>query len=78
MFSSCYSGVRLLPQTVESCQSILVCTGCYKPGKSADGVYKGHRDFPRDTQLYKPQRTLTDVKEAVEYIMATEQVETEQ
>lgn len=52
---------ELLPQTVSECKGLLVCTGCYVRGLSpekegSEKSYKGHRDFPYNNELYKPDR----------------------
>ena len=70
-------GSELSPQTIREVESLLVCTGVYKPGKTSanDGGeknYKGHKDFPFNASLYKPTRTFADVDEAVQYIMEKE------
>lgn len=71
------SGSELSKQTVRTIESLLVCTGVYKPGQEpgSDGDeknYKGHKDFPFNPVLYKPTCTFEDVNEAVNYILEKE------
>jgi len=68
----------LSKQTVDQVESLLVCTGVYKPNQSHEEGgdeknYQGHRDFPRITELYRPTHTFTDVNEAIDYILEKEQ-----
>ena len=75
------SGTELKPQTVQSMQSVLVCTGVYQPGASfsregGEKNYHGHRDFAFNPALYKPTTTRASVYEAVEYILQQEGVQT--
>lgn len=70
-------GATFIDQTVDTVESILVCTGVYKPGvapeKEGDEKnYHGHRDFPRITELYKPTKLVQDVYDAIEYILEKE------
>ena len=72
------TGAELKAQTVVDVETILVCTGVYKPGTSVardDGEknYHGHRDFEHNPELYKPTKICTDTCEAVEYILEKEQ-----
>ena len=71
-------GATFSEQTVERVESILVCTGVYKPGVEPDKEgdeknYHGHRDFPRITELYKPTKLVQDVYDAIEYILEKEE-----
>ncbi|NWI96772.1 HDHD5 hydrolase, partial [Pitta sordida] len=61
--------------SVESCESILVCTGVYRhndsvPSKtekySTETVFHGHRDFCFDPSLVKASYIVQDVEEAVQ------------
>jgi len=71
-------------QTVTSVIPILVCTGIYKPDKenNVEGVedsdteeqlfHHGHRDFPKNDDLQKPEITCQDVSVAVNAILERE------
>lgn len=64
-------------QTVDRIESLLVCTGVYRPGQNEDVEgdeknYQGHRDFPRISELYKPTKTFDDVSQAIDYILEKE------
>lgn len=66
-------------QTVTTIESVLVCTGVYKPGMAPEEEgdeknYMGHRDFPRISQLYKPTVLFQDVEEAIDYILEKEKM----
>ena len=69
---------ELSTQTVTEVETILVCTGVYKPGMTVaredDGEkhYHGHRDFEHNPELYKPTKVCLDACEAVEYILEKE------
>ncbi|XP_059328882.1 haloacid dehalogenase-like hydrolase domain-containing 5 [Ammospiza nelsoni] len=57
--------------SVESCESILVCTGVFRPGGAApretgETVFHGHRDFSFDPSLVQPSHIVQDVDEAVQ------------
>eukprot|EP00914_Ancora_sagittata_P000583 GHVO01001515.1.p2 GENE.GHVO01001515.1~~GHVO01001515.1.p2 ORF type:complete len:137 (+),score=21.24 GHVO01001515.1:833-1243(+) len=72
-------GTTVTEQTVSTCMGILVCTGVYKPETcpepGTDGgeeKYPGHRDFDRNMELYKPEVTLNDVDNAIDYIFEQE------
>lgn len=79
------TGVKRSPQAagpqsedhlaVESCKSILVCTGVYrhsteapsKPEKhNTETVFHGHRDFNFDPSLVEASYVVQDVNEAVQ------------
>lgn len=79
------AGVKRSPQAagpqnedhlaVESCKSILVCTGVYrhsaeapsKPEKhNTETVFHGHRDFSFDPSLVEASYVVQDVNEAVQ------------
>jgi len=67
------TGAKFVKQTVETCDGLLVCTGCYNPEIRAEVEgdeknYQGHRDFPRITELYKPAKILNDVDGCIDYI----------
>ena len=71
------TGSELFPQTVNRIESILVCTGVYKPGDQApkegeERNYRGHKDFPFTPSLYKPTKNCADVYEAVKYVLEKE------
>ncbi|NWY75146.1 HDHD5 hydrolase, partial [Erithacus rubecula] len=56
---------------VESCLSILVCTGVYQhssgvPKETAQTVFHGHRDFCFDPSLLEPSYVVQDVDHAVQ------------
>ena len=65
---------------MNECQGVLVSTGCYVPGsvspekEGSEKSYKGHRDFPYNNELYKPEVILGDVNDAIEYILNREQI----
>ncbi|NXQ77416.1 HDHD5 hydrolase, partial [Quiscalus mexicanus] len=57
--------------SVESCESILVCTGVYRPDGAApketeETVFHGHRDFCFDPSLLQASHIVQDVDEAVQ------------
>ncbi|KAM6136914.1 haloacid dehalogenase-like hydrolase domain-containing 5 [Pterocles gutturalis] len=61
--------------SVESCESILVCTGVYRhsadvPGKTeestTEAVFHGHRDFCFDPSLVEASYVVQDVNDAVQ------------
>lgn len=57
--------------SVESCESILVCTGVYRPDSTApketeETVFHGHRDFCFDPSLLQASHIVQDVDEAVQ------------
>lgn len=57
--------------SVECCQSILVCTGVYRhnsdvPKKTAQTVFHGHRDFCFDPSLVEASYVVQDVDHAVQ------------
>ena len=68
----------LSKQTVEEIEGVLVCTGVFKPDRerneSDEKHYHGHRDFPPNSELYKPSKTTSDVETAIEYILQKEGV----
>lgn len=71
---------ELKPQCVEEVISILVCTGVYQHGVSPEPGseeesknYRGHRDFPKAKDLYKPHVMAHNVGDAIDYILNTEQ-----
>lgn len=83
IFTQCspvhYPGAEFLPQTMTEIQGVLVNTGVYKPGQSpekgeSEKLYKGHRDFPYNNELYKPAIICEDVHKAIEYILDREQI----
>ncbi|NXD19155.1 HDHD5 hydrolase, partial [Spelaeornis formosus] len=55
--------------SVESCESILVCTGVYQQNrdvpKEPEAVFHGHRDFCFDPSLVEPSYIVQDVDDAV-------------
>lgn len=63
---------KFFPQTVDTVKGLLVCTGVYKKGTVLEEVGSGHRDFPNDSELQQPAKTLDDVDAAVDYILETE------
>lgn len=72
------------PQTIETVESVLVCTGVYVPEKDSgvdDGLVKedddkqihhGHRDFPKVSELHLPTLICEDANKAIDYILARE------
>lgn len=61
--------------SVESCESILVCTGVYRhnghvpkgtEGQAGERVFHGHRDFCFDPSLLEPSHIVQDVDDAVQ------------
>lgn len=59
--------------SVESCESILVCTGVYrhngdaaKKTETEERVFHGHRDFSFDPSLLQASYIVQDVDEAVQ------------
>lgn len=70
-------GTKFLPQTVDTMESILVCTGVYRKGEDpqGDGSYHhGHRDFPKNTDLHMPTCICEDANDALEYILLNEDI----
>jgi HAD superfamily hydrolase (TIGR01456 family) len=70
-------GTDFLPQTVETMESILVCTGVYNKGDDPEGDGKwhhGHRDFPKNTELHVPTFICDDADEAIDYILLNEDI----
>lgn len=65
-------GAKFFPQTVDTVKGLLVCTGVYKKGTKLEEIGSGHRDFPNDSELQLPAKTLDDVDAAVDYILETE------
>ena len=70
---------KLLKQSVEEVNSVLVCTGVYTAGvppeqRGDERYYHGHRDFPNIADLYKPTKLVDTVYEAMQYIMEREQM----
>jgi len=71
---------QFYPQTVETVEGILVCTGVYSPGGPApeedlegtEHVHHGHRDFPKNNELKKPIIICDDVNTAIDYILEKE------
>ncbi|KFO11209.1 Cat eye syndrome critical region protein 5, partial [Balearica regulorum gibbericeps] len=70
-----------LNNSVESCESILVCTGVYRhnadvPSKTeecmAETVFHGHRDFCFDPSLVEPSYVVQDVNDAVQLAFTKE------
>uniref|UniRef100_A0A663ETV2 Haloacid dehalogenase like hydrolase domain containing 5 n=1 Tax=Aquila chrysaetos chrysaetos TaxID=223781 RepID=A0A663ETV2_AQUCH len=71
-----HAGVKRSPQaTMESCESILVCTGVYRhsadvPSKTeectTETVFHGHRDFCFDPSLVEASYIVQDVNDAVQ------------
>uniref|UniRef100_A0A8D2N1K8 Haloacid dehalogenase-like hydrolase domain-containing 5 n=1 Tax=Zonotrichia albicollis TaxID=44394 RepID=A0A8D2N1K8_ZONAL len=56
---------------VQSCESILVCTGVFRPDGAApretgETVFHGHRDFCFEPSLLQPSHIVQDVDEAVQ------------
>ena len=73
------TGTNITEQTVNTCMGILVCTGVYKPETcpepgtdEGEEKYPGHRDFDRNMELYKPEVTLNDVNDAIDFIFEQE------
>uniref|UniRef100_A0A8D0GVG3 Haloacid dehalogenase-like hydrolase domain-containing 5 n=1 Tax=Sphenodon punctatus TaxID=8508 RepID=A0A8D0GVG3_SPHPU len=71
----------ILPGLVESCKSILVCTGVYNHHKEVpadphesvtETVFHGHRDFCFDPSLVEASHVVKDVKDAVELVFQKE------
>ncbi|XP_034637116.1 haloacid dehalogenase-like hydrolase domain-containing 5 [Trachemys scripta elegans] len=67
--------------SLESCKSILVCTGVYSPHGDVpadphesvvETVFHGHRDFRFDTSLVEASYVVQDVNEAVELVFEKE------
>ncbi|KFV48529.1 Cat eye syndrome critical region protein 5, partial [Tyto alba] len=67
--------------SVESCESILVCTGVYRhnadvPGKTeectTETVFHGHRDFYFDPSLVEASHIVQDVNDAVQLVFKKE------
>uniref|UniRef100_A0A452HAZ0 Haloacid dehalogenase-like hydrolase domain-containing 5 n=1 Tax=Gopherus agassizii TaxID=38772 RepID=A0A452HAZ0_9SAUR len=67
--------------SLESCKSILVCTGVYSPHgdvpadpheSTVETVFHGHRDFRFDTSLLEASYVVQDVNEAVELVFEKE------
>ncbi|RLW01736.1 hypothetical protein DV515_00007703 [Chloebia gouldiae] len=57
--------------SVESCESILVCTGVYRhngdvPKETVETVFHGHRDFSFDPSLVEASYVVQDVDDAVQ------------
>ncbi|XP_041340314.1 haloacid dehalogenase-like hydrolase domain-containing 5 [Pyrgilauda ruficollis] len=57
--------------SVQSCESILVCTGVYRhngavPKKTVETVFHGHRDFSFDPSLLEASHIVEDVDDAVQ------------
>jgi HAD superfamily hydrolase (TIGR01456 family) len=76
-------GTSLSKQTVDKVISILVCTGVYKPGvmpepgsdeEEEKQYYHGHRDFPKINELYKPTKIVSNVDEAIDFILQHEKI----
>jgi len=70
-------GTKFLPQSVETMESILVCTGVYNKGDDPEGdgkFYHGHRDFPQNTELHVPTFICEDADEAIDYILLNEDI----
>lgn len=68
---------KFLPQTVQTMESVLVCTGVYKKGTDPEGdgkFYHGHRDFPKNTELNVPTFICEDADEAIDYILLNEDI----
>jgi len=72
-------GVTFLPQSVDTMESILVCTGVYNKGDDPEGdgkCHHGHRDFPKNTELHVPTVICEDADEAIDYILLNEEIAT--
>jgi len=70
-------GTKFIPQSVDTMESILVCTGVYKKGDDPEGdgkSYHGHRDFPQNTELNVPTFICEDADEAIDYILLNEDI----
>jgi HAD superfamily hydrolase (TIGR01456 family) len=68
---------KFLPQSVDTMESILVCTGVYNKGDDPEGdgtFYHGHRDFPQNTELHLPTFICEDADEAIDYILLNEDI----
>ncbi|XP_067856061.1 haloacid dehalogenase-like hydrolase domain-containing 5 isoform X5 [Heptranchias perlo] len=72
---------KLAGSAIESCKSILVCTGVYSrheqlpcdPSVSVtETVFHGHRDFHFDPSLVEPSFEVQDVNEAVDLVFREE------
>jgi len=71
------TGTKFLPQSVDTMESVLVCTGVYKKGDDPEGdgkFYHGHRDFPQNTDLHVPTFICDDADEAIDYILLNEDI----
>uniref|UniRef100_A0A8D2N1T1 Haloacid dehalogenase-like hydrolase domain-containing 5 n=1 Tax=Zonotrichia albicollis TaxID=44394 RepID=A0A8D2N1T1_ZONAL len=65
------AGQKRSPQAASSCESILVCTGVFRPDGAApretgETVFHGHRDFCFEPSLLQPSHIVQDVDEAVQ------------
>lgn len=74
-------GNSISVSSAESCQSILVCTGVYRPQGDmpanwsetmAETVFHGHRDFHFDPSLVKASHIVRDVNDAVDLVFQKE------
>jgi hypothetical protein len=71
---------QFYPQTVDTVEGVLVCTGVYTPGGPApeedpegcEHLHHGHRDFPKNNELKKPIIICDDVNTAIDYILEKE------
>lgn len=75
------AAAEFLPQTVDTVEGILVCTGVYSaatglaPEEDLEGfehIHHGHRDFPKNNELKKPIIICDDVNTAIDYILEKE------
>lgn len=72
-------GTKLLPQSVDTIESVLVCTGVYRKGDDPEGdgkFHHGHRDFPKNTEFHVPTIICEDADEALDYILLNEDIYT--
>jgi len=70
-------GTKFLPQTIDTIESILVCTGVYQKGDDPEGdgkFHHGHRDFPKNTELHIPTFICDDTNSAIDYILLNEDI----
>ena len=71
---------QFYPQSVDTIEGILVCTGVYTAGGPApeddlpgdENIHHGHRDFPKNNELKKPIIICDDVDTAIDYILDKE------